>query len=579
MEASKKPLFYELKSVLALGNHWEELKKKHLRELLSDESRNSKQIIQLENILFDYTHEIMNAQTIELFNHLADESKLWQKIEDMFSGKEINISEKRSVLHMALRANKDKKILVKGKNVVDDVHEVLNKVFSFAQKVRDGKLLGFTGKHLTTFVVLGIGGSYLGVDFVYEAIRHHPECKKASKGLTLRFIPNVDPIDFIRVTEECDPETTLFIINSKTFTTAETMLNARTCRNWLFEKYAPKMTDVVESKKKIVACHMCAVSTALDKTDAFGINRESVFPFWDWVGGRFSVWSAIGVLPLSLAFGPEIIKQFLAGAEHIDDHFRNTKNIEKNIPAMLGLIGFYNTHIQKLESRALLPYSQCLHRFVPHIQQVAMESNGKDVSIDGVPLKYPTGPVIFGEPGTNGQHSFYQLIHQGRKLACEFIAFIHPLVPVNVPDEPASNHDELMSNFFAQPDALARGITKEELDANPKLDASVKKYKIFEGNRPSLSLLFDEINAFNIGQLLAIYEHRIAVEGFLFDINSFDQMGVELGKALATEVRNVFVDSLKPKNAAAPDTSKLKNATLPMKRMIIRYIEERRKKL
>jgi len=574
----KEVVFYERNSVLALKNHWEELKSKHLRDLLNNEERNKRLVIQLDNLFFDYTHQRMNEQTLELFKVLADDIQLWDKIEAMFSGKVINKSENRSVLHVALRAGKDKKIEVGETNVMTEVHSVLDKVFKFATGVREGNFLGYSGKRLINFVVIGIGGSYLGIDFVYEAIRHHEECKKASNGLQLKFIPNVDPVDFVRVTEDLDPEETLFIVNSKTFTTAETMLNAITCRNWLFEKYSPKIKSLEESKNKIVACHMCAVSTSLDKTDSFGIDRDKVFPFWDWVGGRFSVWSAIGILPLSLAFGTEIVKQFLAGGENIDDHFVKTKDLEKNVPAMLGVIGFYNTFVQEMESRALLPYSQCLHKFVPHIQQVSMESNGKDVSIDGVPLKYPTGPIIFGEPGTNGQHSFYQLIHQGRQIACEFIAFIQPLIPVLVPGESVTNHEELMSNFFAQPDALAKGITMAELEANPGVKEDQRVFKVFKGNRSSLSMLFDEITPFSIGQLLAIYEHRVAVEGFLFGINSWDQMGVELGKVLAKEVRDFFIEAFKTKEGAEQGTSKLKSTTIPTKRMLIKYIEERKKK-
>lgn len=574
----KDAVFYELKSVMALKAHWEELKGTHLRDLLANEVRNKQLVIQLDSLLFDYTHQRVSGETLELFKLLAEEVRLWEKVEAMFSGKVINKSENRSVLHVALRAGKRKKIEVGGKNVVSEVHEVLGKVFEFATKVREGKLVGHSGKRLTNFVVIGIGGSYLGVDFVYEAIRHHEECKKASRGFQLKFIPNVDPVDFARVTEDLDPEETLFIVNSKTFTTAETMLNARTCRNWLFEKYSPKLKSVEEVRKKIVGCHMCAVSTSLDRTDDFGIDRDKVFPFWDWVGGRFSVWSAIGVLPLALVFGSQVVSQFLAGGENIDDHFAATRELEKNVPAMLGVIGFYNTFIQEMESRAILPYSQCLHRFVPHIQQVSMESNGKDVSIDGIPLKHPTGPVIFGEPGTNGQHSFYQLIHQGRKIACEFIAFIQPIVPVCIPGEPVTNHEELMSNFFAQPDALAKGITMAELEANPSVKENQRAFKVFEGNRSSLSMLFNEITPFSIGQLLAIYEHRVAVEGFLFGINSWDQMGVELGKVLAKEVRNFFADALKEKQGEA-DTAMLKSATLPMKRMLLNYVAERRKKL
>lgn len=575
----KDPVFYERKSVIALQNHWAELKGKHLRELLDDEARNNRLTIQLEKLIFDYTHQRINIQTLELFKILIEEVHLWEKIEAMFSGQIINKSENRSVLHVALRAGRGKKLEVKGTNILPEVHSVIDKIFEFATKVREGKFLGYSGKQLTSFVVIGIGGSHLGVDSVYEAIRHSEECKTASRRLQLKFIPNVDPVDFARITDELDPEQTLFIINSKTFTTAETMLNAKTCRNWLFEKYASKIPSFENARNKIVAHHMCAVCTSLEKTDKFGIDRNNVFPFWDWVGGRFSVWCAIGILPLALVFGCEIVKQFLLGGESIDEHFLKTRDLEKNIPAMLGVLGFYNSFIQGMETRAVLPYSQCLSRFVPHIQQLSMESNGKDVSIDGTPLKYPTSPVVFGEQGTNSQHSFFQLIHQGRMIPCEFIAFIQPLVAVIIPGGVIPNHEELMANFFAQPDALAKGITKAELEANPAIDPREIPFKAFEGNRCSLSLLFNEITPFSIGQLLAIYEHRVAVEGFLFGINSWDQMGVELGKALAKEVRECFVDYMKPEAPLETGVAKLKSASSPTKKLLLTYIRERRKKL
>ena len=589
-----KNLFTNLRAVQALLVHWEELKGTHMRKLLEDSKRNQRMLVETDHMMFDYSHEHMTEQTLDMLKELAVEAKVPEKIAAMFAGETINKSEGRAVMHMALRAakataipvasiDKDGRPLPKT-DVLPEVRQTLEKVFTFATQVREGKFRGFSGKPLTSFVAIGIGGSYLGIDFVYESIRHHPECKKQGQGFSLYFIPNVDPIDFVRVTEGLNHEETLFIVNSKTFTTPETMLNARTCRNWLFERYAAKITNVAESQKAIVKQHMCAVSTALKLTDEFGIDRANVFEFWDWVGGRYSVWSAIGALPLTLCFGVDIVKQFLAGGEFMDEHFSRTTEIEKNLPVLLGLIGFYNTHIQKLSTRAILPYSQCLHKFVPHIQQVAMESNGKDVSLEGVPLAEPTGPVVFGEPGTNGQHSFYQLIHQGRKVAAEFIGYHREVHPIDHKDEKVSNHDELMCNFFAQPDALARGIRLEELSEQVRSKPPYGIYNLFEGNRPSLSLLIDELTPFTVGQLLALYEHRTAVEGFLFNINSWDQMGVELGsvflelalgKVLAKDVRELLGDFKRSHDLTKLHFERLPSASHPTIRLIKEYIAKK----
>lgn len=447
--------------------------------------------------------------------------------------KKINGPENRAVLHVALRAKENEVYNTDGKNVVPEVYKILNRIAEFSEKVRSGKFIGYSGKVLKNVVVIGIGGSYLGIEFVYEAIRYHPSCVKSAAGRTIRFLANVDPNDFARATNGLDPEETLIVVNSKTFTTAETMLNARTARDWILKHYKGQKAG---DDKEITSKHICAVSTNLKDTGAFGIADESVFGFWEWVGGRYSVCSAVGVLPLSLHFGYDIVRQFLDGAHNIDRHFYDTRDIKKNIPMMLGLVGFYNVTILEHDSRAILPYSQALRDLAPHIQQLIMESNGKGVSIDGKALPYPTTAVHFGEPGTNGQHSFYQLLHQGRVVPAEFIGFCKSQTPVDLPQEEVTNQDELMSNFFSQPDALACGKNFEELRAE-NVPEDLQGHKFFPGNRPSSQFLIDELSPFSVGQILAIYEHRTAVEGFLWGINSFDQWGVELGKALAKQVR------------------------------------------
>jgi len=491
-----------------------------------------------ESLVLDYTHEKLDVKGRELLAKLAEETRIRDKIQAQFSGAKINKTENRSVLHTALRMPKGSSLEVDGKDVVKDVHEVLEAIRHFSEAVRKGDIKGATGKQLRNVVTIGIGGSYLSIEFVYEALRSEPSCKEAANGRTLRFLANVDPIDFSRSVEGLNAEETLFVINSKTFTTAETMLNARSCRNWLLEQFkAIGETD----EKKVVAHHMSACSTNLPETDKFGISKQNVFGFWDFVGGRFSVWSAIGVLPLSLHFGFETMQRFLEGGYSIDQHLLNEKDTNKNVPLLLGLLGFYRTTIQKHTSRAILPYCQALCKFVPHVQQLDMESNGKGVNLEGKPLSYETAVVNFGEPGTNGQHSFYQLLHQGRPIPSEFIGFTKSQHPVHITGEAVSNHDELMSNFFSQPDALALGKTIEELQIE-KTPEALLGHKFFPGDRPSSSLLFvGKLTPYHCGQLLALYEHRTSVEGYLWDIDSYDQWGVELGKILAKKVRGILV--------------------------------------
>ncbi|XP_024027757.1 glucose-6-phosphate isomerase, cytosolic [Morus notabilis] len=503
----------------------QEIKAIHLRDLMSDAQRCQSMIVEFDGLLLDYSRQNATVETIGKLFKLAEAANLKEKINRMFNGEHINSTENRSVLHVALRAPRGAVIQSDGKNVVPEVWKVLDKIKEFSDRVRSGSWVGATGKPLKDVIAIGIGGSFLGPLFVHTALQTDPEASESAKGRQLRFLANVDPIDVARNIAGLNPETSLVVVVSKTFTTAETMLNARTLREWISAALGPSS----------VAKHMVAVSTNLTLVEKFGIDPNNAFAFWDWVGGRYSVCSAVGVLPLSLQYGFSIVEKFLKGASSIDQHFYSAP-YEQNIPVLLGLLSVWNVSFLGYPARAILPYSQALEKFAPHIQQVSMESNGKGVSIDGVPLPFETGEIDFGEPGTNGQHSFYQLIHQGRVIPCDFIGVVKSQQPVYLKGEVVSNHDELMSNFFAQPDALAYGKTIEQLQKE-NVPQHLIPHKTFSGNRPSLSLLLPSLNAYNIGQLLAIYEHRVAVQGFIWGINSFDQWGVELGKSLATQVR------------------------------------------
>ncbi|XP_057975663.1 glucose-6-phosphate isomerase, cytosolic [Malania oleifera] len=508
-----------------LTAHTEDVKRTHLRDLMSDPERCASMMVDFEGILLDYSRQCATLDTMDKLFKLAEAAHLKQKINSMFNGERINSTENRAVLHVALRASRDAVIQCDGKNVVPDVWQVLDKIRDFSETVRIGAWVGATGKPLKDVVSIGIGGSFLGPLFVHTALQTDSKALECARGRQLRFLANVDPIDVARTIHGLNPETTLVVVVSKTFTTAETMLNARTLREWISAALGPAA----------VAKHMVAVSTNLSLVEKFGIDPNNAFAFWDWVGGRYSVCSAVGVLPLSLQYGFSIAEKFLEGASSIDKHFYSAP-FEKNVPVLLGLLSVWNVSFLGYPARAILPYSQALEKFAPHIQQVSMESNGKGVSIDGLPLPFEAGEIDFGEPGTNGQHSFYQLIHQGRIIPCDFIGIVRSQQPVYLKGEVVSNHDELMSNFFAQPDALAYGKTPEQLQKE-NIPKHLIPHKTFSGNRPSLSLLLPSLNAYNIGQLLAIYEHRIAVEGFVWGINSFDQWGVELGKSLASQVR------------------------------------------
>jgi glucose-6-phosphate isomerase len=515
----------------ALAAHATEIQGCHLRTLLADEARAAALRWEVDGVLLDASRQNATVKTLDLLVDLAREAGLARRIKAMANGEKINATENRAVLHMALRAPHRKSIVVDGKDVVPEVHAVLDRIKAFSKEVRTGKWKGATGKKLTDVVSIGIGGSYLGPEFVYEAMRTDPDCMKAARRRSLRFLANVDPIDVARALDGLDPERTLVIVVSKTFTTAETMLNARTVRKWIVDALG----------EGAVAKHMIAVSTNLEAVQKFGIDPANAFGFWDWVGGRYSVCSAVGVLPLALQFGYKPVQEFLNGAHAMDRHFLAAP-AERNIPVLMGLFGLWQASFLGRPARALLPYCQALLKLAPHIQQVDMESNGKRVAVDGTVLPYDCGPIDFGEPGTNGQHSFYQLIHQGRVVPCDFIGFRRSQQPIPQPNEPVDNHDELMSNFFAQPDALAFGKTAEEC-VKEGVPAALVPHKVFPGNRPSNVILMDQLTPFATGQILALYEHRTAVEGFIWGVNSFDQWGVELGKVLAKAVRSQFTRS------------------------------------
>ncbi|NQD37492.1 glucose-6-phosphate isomerase [Permianibacter sp. IMCC34836] len=523
----------------ALQRHAVDIAASHLRDLLADSHRSLQMVAEHDGIVLDYSRQNANLSTVSLLLDLAHASDLKGKLRAMAAGEPINRSENRSVLHIALRANASDRYTIDGHNVVPDVLAARERIRKFAEEVRTGKWLGTTGKPLRNVIAVGIGGSYLGTSFVAEALRTEPKCAAAAEHRRLRFLANIDPIDLARATHDLNPEETLVVVISKTFTTTETMLNARSLRDWL--------TSALGSNA--VRQHMVAVSTNLPAVAAFGIDTDHAFGFWDWVGGRYSVCSSVGLLPLALHFGCEPMQQFLDGARSIDQHLLSAP-FDRNLPVLLGLFGVWNASFLHRPVRALLPYCQALKKFTPHIQQVDMESNGKRVDIEGRPLQFEAGEFDFGEPGTNSQHSFYQLIHQGRVIPADFIGFRRSQRPYKLADNELDNHDELMANFFAQPDALALGKTAEHLRAEG-VNEDLIPHREFPGNRPSNVLLLDQLDAYSTGQLLALYEHRTAVQGFVWGINSFDQWGVELGKVLATELRGHFGKRRKGEAATA----------------------------
>jgi glucose-6-phosphate isomerase len=500
----------------ALAAHHKEIRDLHLRKLFADDpARGERLAVDAAGLYLDYSKNRITDQTLKLLFQLAAESELTGRIAAMFSGEKINVTENRAVLHVALRAPKDATILVDGKNVVPEVHAVLDKMADFSNRVRNGQWKGHTGKPIANVVNIGIGGSDLGPVMAYEALKHY-----SRRDMTFRFVSNVDGIDFVEATRDLDPAETLFIVSSKTFTTLETMTNAQSARDWLL--------NGLGGDKNAVAKHFVAVSTNAAKVSEFGIDTANMFIFWDWVGGRYSMDSAIG-LSTMLAVGPDNFRALLNGFHQMDEHFRNAP-LEKNLPALMGLLSVWNNDFFGAQTVAVLPYEQYLKRFPAYLQQLTMESNGKHVTLDRKKVNYQTGPVYWGEPGTNGQHSFYQLIHQGTRLIpCDFIAFGQALTPLG------RHHDILLANVFAQAEALAFGKTAEEVKAEGTKSALVA-HRVFEGNRPSNVILADRLTPEALGKLIALYEHSVFTQGVIWNIDSFDQWGVELGKVLAQRI-------------------------------------------
>jgi glucose-6-phosphate isomerase len=536
MKSNLKPLTQRA-AWKALAAHHKQIQKLHLRKLFADdEKRGQRFSTEAAGLFFDYSKNRITEKTLKLLLQLADESGVRAKIDAMFSGEKINVTENRAVLHVALRAPKGASILVDGKNIVPEVHAVLDKMEAFSNRIRSGEWKGFTGKRIKNIINVGIGGSDLGPVMAYEALKHYSE-----RSLNFRFVSNVDGIDFVEATRDLDPAETLFIISSKTFTTLETMTNAQSARDWLLKGLGG---DV-----KAVAKHFVAVSTNAEKVSAFGIDTANMFAFWDWVGGRYSMDSAIG-LSTMLAIGPENFRKMLAGFHELDEHFRIAP-FGENLPVLMALLSIWNTEFFGAETAAVLPYENYLKRFPAYLQQLTMESNGKHVTLDGQHVNYQTSPIYWGEPGTNGQHSFYQLIHQGTRLIpCDFIAFAHALTPLG------RHHDILLANVFAQAEALAFGKTAAEVKAEKVADALVP-HKVFEGNRPSNTILAEKLTPEILGKLLALYEHSVFTQGAIWNIDSFDQWGVELGKILAQRIVPELESKIAPKLKHDSSTNQL----------------------
>ena len=502
----------------------------NLREwFAADPARAEKFSFTADELHVDLSKNLITSETVELLLKLAEEVKLEQAREAMFSGEHINVTEDRAVLHTALRRPEGytPALTVDGQDVDADVHAVLKKIYAFADRVRNGEWTGVTGKRIETVVNIGIGGSDLGPVMVYEALKPY-----ADAGITARFISNIDPTDVAEKVSDLDPETTLFIVASKTFGTLETLTNARVAREWLISSLREAGALDGKDASEAVAKHFVAVSTALDKVAAFGIDPENAFGFWDWVGGRYSVDSAIGT-SLAIVLGPKVFAEFLAGFHAMDEHFR-TAPLAQNVPVLMGLLNIWNVNFLGAETHAVLPYDQYLHRFPAYLQQLTMESNGKSVRADGSLVNYATGEVFWGEPGTNGQHAFYQLIHQGTRLIpADFLAFANPVHPTK--DGEQDVHELFLANFFAQSQALAFGKTEEEVRAEGTAEHVVNA-RIFSGNRPSTSIMAPRLTPRVLGSLIALYEHITFVQGVVWGIDSFDQWGVELGKKLALDL-------------------------------------------
>jgi len=499
----------------ALKEHYAKVRDLHLRQLFTEDSQRGERFtLEVMGLYFDYSKNRITRQTTRLLLELAEQSGLRQHIDAMFAGEKINVTEQRAVLHVALRAPKGEQILLDGVDVVPEVHAVLDKMATFAEQIRSGAWKGHTGKRIRNVVNIGIGGSDLGPVMAYEALKYYSQ-----RDLTFRFVSNVDGTDFVEATHDLKAEETLFIVSSKTFTTLETMTNAHTARKWVLKALRDE---------KAVVRHFVAVSTNTSKVEEFGIDRTNMFGFWDWVGGRYSMDSAIG-LSTMIAIGPEHFREMLAGFHAMDEHFR-TAPFERNLPVLMGLLAVWYNDFFDAQTVAVLPYEQYLKRFPAYLQQLTMESNGKHVTLQGAQVDYQTGPIYWGEPGTNGQHSFYQLIHQGTKvIPCDFIGFAQALNPLG------NHHDLLLASVFAQAEALAFGRTPEEVrsDGTP---AWLVPHRTFEGNRPSTTILAERLTPETLGKLIALYEHSVFTQGTIWQIDSFDQWGVELGKVLAERI-------------------------------------------
>jgi glucose-6-phosphate isomerase len=511
----------------ALATHYEQVRNLHLRQLFADDTaRGERLAVEALGLYLDYSKNRVTDETLKLLFDLAKESGLSERREAMFRGDKINITENRAVLHVALRAPKGASILVDGKNVVPEVHAVLDAMSRFSERIRSGDWKGHTGKRIRNVVNIGIGGSDLGPVMAYEALKHYSQ-----RDLAFRFVSNVDDTDFAEAVLDLDPQETLFVISSKTFTTLETMTNAHTAREWLLAGLG--------KDESAVGKHFVAISTNADAVKKFGIDTANMFGFWDWVGGRYSMDSAIG-LSTMLAIGPDNFRSMLDGFHQMDEHFR-TAPFEKNLPVILGLLAVWYNDFFGAQTAAVLPYEQYLKRFPAYLQQLTMESNGKSVTLDGTPVGCDTGPIYWGEPGTNGQHSFYQLIHQGTRLIpCDFIGFCQTLNPLG------HHHDILLANVFAQAEALAFGKTAEQVKAEGTPDWLVP-HRVFQGNRPSNTILAERLTPEVLGKLVALYEHSVFTQGTIWNIDSFDQWGVELGKVLAQRIVPELEDKAEPK--------------------------------
>jgi glucose-6-phosphate isomerase len=516
----------ELPAWKALSAHYEQIEPIHLKELFDkDPHRAEKFTLEAAGIFLDYSKNRITEETVKLLLQLAEESGVKTRLDAMFAGEKINITEKRAVLHVALRAPKTEKIVVDGEDVVPAVHEVLDKMAAFCERVRSGEWKGHTGKPIKNIINIGIGGSDLGPVMAYEALKHYSD-----RTRTFRFVSNVDGADFVEATVDLQADETLFIISSKTFTTLETMTNANSAREWALKGLG--------GDESAIAKHFVAVSTNAALVTKFGIDTANMFGFWDWVGGRYSMDSAIGLSSM-LAIGPENFRALLAGFHEIDEHFR-TAPFEQNLPVLLGLLAVWYNDFFGAQTVAILPYENYLKRFPAYLQQLTMESNGKHVTLAGEHVNYDTGPIYWGEPGTNGQHSFYQLIHQGTRLIpCDFIAFVKALTPLG------RHHDILLANVFAQTEALAFGKTPEQVKAEGTPDWLVP-HRVFEGNRPSNTIMAEELDPKTLGKLVALYEHSVFTQAAVWQIDAFDQWGVELGKVLAQKILGEIEDTNAP---------------------------------